>query len=167
MSLPITPSDLQKPDALRSQRREWTAERTGWSIFAVVLALGALGGFGGGPLAHASRSSGAVNLEFDRFVRHGVPTSFRLSIGPEAVIDDRIRVAIDLEFLDGVAIQDIRPTPLSSSSSADRLLLDFAAPLAGSSAITVELKPGRAGQRVGWIEVGNRGRMEFKQIVFP
>lgn len=167
MSLPLTPTDLQKPDVLRTQRREWVAERTGWAVFAIVMALGALGGFGGGPLAHASRSTGAVHLGFDRFVRHGVPTNFRLAIGPEAGVDNRITVGIDLDFLGGAAIQDIRPTPLSSSSSDDRLTLEFAAPASLTSIIVIEIKPGRAGQRSGWIEVGNRGRLEFEQIVFP
>ena len=38
MSLPITPTDLQKPGVLRSQRREWVVERTGWVLMALLLA---------------------------------------------------------------------------------------------------------------------------------
>jgi hypothetical protein len=166
VSIPLSPTDLEKPDVLRSQRREWSIERLGWLIIAVILAVGLLGGFGGGPLAHASRSGQAVNLDFDRVVRHGVPTELRLTVGTGAVVNGRIRVALDWTYLRAVDLLGIHPAPVQSSTSGDRLFLDFAATDGGSNRIIFEVEPHDIGRQQGRIEVGP-SRVDLSQFVLP
>jgi hypothetical protein len=167
MSIPLTPADLQKPEILHGQRIERLVERVGWVVMALILTLAALGGFGGGRLAHASRSVGAVGLEYDRLVRHGVPTQLRLTIGPGLVTDGAVRIALDWQSLKAFDFQDIRPSPRSSFSSNDQLFLEFAATPGEESYIVLELKPRDMGDWVGRIEVGEGTVLEFTQIVLP
>ena len=47
MSLPLTPTDLQQPEVLKSQRREYVVERVAWGVLATLLLLGILQGLGG------------------------------------------------------------------------------------------------------------------------
>ena len=167
MSIPLSPADLQKPDLLRGQRREWAVERFGWLLMALLLVAGSLGLFGGGPLAHSSRAADGVRLEFDRLVRHGVPTELRLSAGSPLAEGGKLRVALDWRFLKAFNIRDIRPTPISSASTGDHLDFEFAAAGGGENYIVFELEPLDAGIRPGEIVVGGETAVEFRQIVFP
>ena len=47
MSLPLTPTDLQRPDVLQSQRREHIIERVAWLVMLGLIGLGIQRGFGG------------------------------------------------------------------------------------------------------------------------
>jgi uncharacterized membrane protein YcaP (DUF421 family) len=47
VSLPLTPTDLQQPIALQSQRREYAIERAAWLVMVGLVVLGILQGFGG------------------------------------------------------------------------------------------------------------------------
>jgi hypothetical protein len=167
LSVPLTPSEFERAEVIASQKREWKAERFGWLVIAGVLAVGALGGFGGGPLAHGSRPTGSTEFTFDRLVRHGVPTDLELTVGPEAVVDGRIRVALDWAYLKGVDFRDIQPTPLGSTSGDDQLVFEFAAPAGGASTIRFQIEPRQAGKRAGHIEVSGGTTLNFEQIVFP
>lgn len=167
MSVPLTPSELDQAEVLASQRREWKAERVGWGIMALILALGALGGFGGGPLAHASRSSGSTEFAFDRLVRHGVPTELRLTVSPSAIVGDRITVSLDWAYLQGIDFRDVRPTPISSTSVEDQLIFEFSASAGKTGDIVFEIEPRDIGKQSGRIGISDGTTLEFEQIVFP
>jgi hypothetical protein len=167
LSVPMTPSEFEQAEVIANQRREWQIERIGWLVMAVVLVAGALGGFGGGPLAHASRLTGSTGFTFDRLARHGVPSELALTVGPEAVVNGRIRVSLNWPYLRGLDFRDVRPTPLSSTSVDDQLVFEFAAPPSGSSTIVFEIEPRKAGKRAGHIEVSGGTTLDFEQIVFP
>lgn len=166
MSLPITPTDLQKPGVLRSQRREWVVERTGWVLMALLLAAGLLGLLGGGPLAHASLSSGTVELKFDRIVRHSVTTHLRLHAVPADAVDGRLRVSLDWDYLGSVNLLDLNPVPASVVSSTEKLTWEFVVDPKGTT-IVWELEPTRAGSRQGRLEVGENTDLVFRQMVLP
>ncbi len=167
MSYPLTPLELQQPEVMVAQRREWKIERAGWLVIAGVLLAGMLGGLGGGPIAHAARTAGAAHLDFDRLVRHGVATDLRLVIGPEAAVNGQIQVALDWEYLAAMQIRDILPAPLRSRSVEGRLLLEFAATAGAATPVVLELEPHAAGRHTGYLTVGDGPALEFAQIVYP
>ncbi|HVF07519.1 MAG TPA: hypothetical protein VNC60_02985, partial [Actinomycetota bacterium] len=74
------------------QRREWLVQRISWGMLTGVIILGLLGGFGGGPLAHATASDTGVpiRLDYDRMVRLGAISHLRLVLDPTAIRPDGI-----------------------------------------------------------------------------
>jgi uncharacterized membrane protein YcaP (DUF421 family) len=46
LQLLLTPADLERPDVLRSQRREFVVERAGWGLMGILLLAGAWLGYG-------------------------------------------------------------------------------------------------------------------------
>jgi hypothetical protein len=166
VSLPLTPTELQAPEVLQGQRREWTVERCGWLVIGLVLAAGLAGLFGGGPLARGTVASGTLRLEFDRITRHSVPTLLRLQAGPGDAVDGRLRVSLDWDYLRSVNLHDIVPEPVSVVSGPDRVTWEFAAGPSGT-AVEWEIEPSAAGRWPARLEVGGRTRLDFRQIVFP
>jgi hypothetical protein len=133
---------------------------------ALFLAGGLIGLFGGGPLAHASLSTGTVELEFDRMVRHSVPTELRLHAGPADALDGRLRVSLDWAYLGSVNLQDLTPDPESVVSSREKVTWEFVADPKGTT-IVWEFEPTRSGRRRGRLEVGRNTELVFRQMVFP
>lgn len=133
---------------------------------ALILAAGLLGLFGGGPLAHASLSSGTVNLEFDRMVRHSVTTELRLHAGPADAVNGRLRVSLDWDYLGSVNLLDLNPVPVSVVSSEENLTWEFMVDPNGTT-IVWEVEPTRSGSRQGRLEVGGNTDLVFRQMVFP
>lgn len=132
----------------------------------LILAGGLVGLFGGGPLAHASLSSGSVDLEFDRMVRHSVTTELRLHAGPADAVDGRLRVSLDWDYLGSMNLVDLTPAPESVISSRDKLTWEFVVDPSGTT-IVWELEPTRSGSRQGRLEVGGNTELVFRQMVFP
>jgi hypothetical protein len=63
--------DLEIPEDLPFQRREWVAERVAWAVMALLIAGALLGFFGTGPLSRttAGDEAGPLWLEYERFAR--------------------------------------------------------------------------------------------------
>jgi hypothetical protein len=168
MPYPLELSDFERGDVLRAQQIEWKVERIAWLIIALLLGMAMLGGFGGGPLAHATRSASSVQLEFDHLVRHSVPTRLMIQVGPEAVIRGRFLVSLDWKFVRAVDFRDVRPTPVGSVSHDGRLTFEFAAPFATEPGpIVLEIEHQQTGRQVGFLSVGDGPALEFEQLVFP
>ena len=165
VSLPITPKELQAPEVLRGQRREWRFERAGWLFMALLMAGGLAGAFGGGPLAHAAVSTGSSRLDFDRLVRHGVPTELRLTIGASPNTTGRLRVSLDWSYLEAVNLLEVIPQPMSTVSSADRVAWEFEADATGNR-IVIKVEPTKVGAREGRLQIGG-GTLQFRQFVYP
>lgn len=47
MSLPLNPTDMQRPEVLKGHRREYGIERVAWLLMAALIVGGILQGFGG------------------------------------------------------------------------------------------------------------------------
>jgi hypothetical protein len=156
---------MQEPRVLRSQRREWKVERAGWLVMGMLLAAGLAGLFGGGPLAHASVSSGPATLEFDRLVRHSVLTRLRLTVGTDQVSNGRVLVSLDWKYLDAVNLRDVTPEPVATLSSPERVAWEFDADPAGNT-IVFEVEPRQSGTQEGHVKVGGT-ELTFTQFVYP
>ena len=168
MKYPLSPTDLQRPAILQSQRREWIVERVGWALMAITLAGGLLGLFGQGPLARASRTEGPVRLDFERIVRRAQSTQLRLDIAPEAIRDNVLAVWVDEGFLKQVLLIGIAPEPASSASADGRRIYRFSSPPGGQpSHIMIDFEHRTSGARTGRLGVATGPPIPFNQVVLP
>jgi len=64
----------------RLQERMWIAQRWGWGIFLLVMAVGLSGMLGRGPLSHgrATNAAGTLTADYERVARFGEVTEMRL-----------------------------------------------------------------------------------------
>ena len=150
-------------------RREWRFERAGWFMLALLLAAGLGGAFGNGALASASVSSvnGAAVLRYDRFIRHGAPTTMELRLAPTTGVDSVIVVSLDDEYLARMSIDRVTPEPLRVRASGERvdyhlLRLDQSR----SMVIRFSMQAGTMGTRRATLGT-DHGPLEFHQFVLP
>jgi hypothetical protein len=168
MKYPLEPGDFKQPETLRSLRQEWKAERIGWLLMALLILVALLGGFGQGPLAHASRAAGPLQLHYDRLVRRGVSTRFQLTVLPEPNRPAGLTIWIAESFLEAAPLQEVSPEPNQRTSADGRLVLEFAAPPPGEpSHIILTVLPRRAGQQRGELGFPESPRLQFGLFVFP
>lgn len=158
--------DLQRPDVVRTQRREWRIERIGWLLMGLTVLAGLLGLFGGGPLAHRSRHAGGLTLNYDGMVRTKAPSRIALEIASTGD-ETPVRVWLRESYMATVQLQHIVPQPLLSFTDSGRLVMDFAAiPGGGPLAVIVEIEPTRIGGHHAMVGVGSDS-IGFEQFVFP
>jgi hypothetical protein len=129
-------------------RRQWRVQRVGWVVILLILLFGLAGGFGGGAISHTTATTGALTLDYERFVRQRGPTSLALQIAPGAANagDDQVAVWIDNTFLDAIDLEAIEPEPAESLAGADRVVYHFAlADPARPAKITLAYQPATVG----------------------
>jgi hypothetical protein len=162
-------ADPASPDAITEfQRREWAVRRAGWVVLSALLAAGALGLFGQGPLARAQ--AGADEgwlLEYDRFVRSNTPSRLAVTL-PAGRHGDTASIWIDRGYADRVEIQESNPTPLSVTARADRLIYRFLV-IGGPTPIRVvfDVEPQTAGRLRGRVGIADSVSVGFVQLVYP
>lgn len=151
-------------------RQQWRFQRAGWVVILLILVFGLAGGFGGGALSHAAATSGALTLDYQRFVRQRGPTSLELRIAPAAVKagDDQVAVWIANDFLDAIDIEWIKPDPAESRAGADRVVYHFAlADPTQPARITLAYQPASVGLvtiRAGIVE---GDEISVEQVTWP
>ncbi len=71
--------DLEVPEDLRFQRRQWLLHRAAWVLLVGLLVLAGLGLFSSGPISYISRASKDSRLarDYERYLRFGKPTEAR------------------------------------------------------------------------------------------
>ncbi|HEY8610465.1 MAG TPA: hypothetical protein VIL69_04140 [Roseomonas sp.] len=128
------------------QRRVWRAQRIGWAVLAVLVLLGLLGAFGGGPLARASARSedGGINVEWERIERIGRDSVLRIRTttprsGP-------LVLRLEDGLAENVEIASADPQPAGESRGPGRVWLRFEPPPEGGAAeIVLKLRSSRPG----------------------
>jgi hypothetical protein len=155
---------------LRFQKRQWLAERIGWTVMAALLVGAAAGLFGGaGPLARATAASadGAVGVEYARFARHHAPTTLDVNLAhvPAA---GQIRIRVSKDYLDAMEVRSILPHPATSALAEKQYVFVFDRPAqAGAARVRLQLEPSTPGPTSGWIAVNDGAPILFRQFVYP
>jgi len=157
--------DLQVDQDLDHARSNWRFQRFGWGLM-VLTAIAALSGlFVDGPLAEAQASSPGLQLDYDRFARHGAATKLRLQLHPT---QSEARVWVERRFIEGHDIQTITPEPDRMVASGDSLWLVFGVATPSQPlTITFDLQPIAMGQRHGSIGTEAGPSVEFTQFIYP
>jgi hypothetical protein len=140
----------------------WRVEVVGWCVMALLVAGGALGLFGRGPLARARTAPAPLTVEYDRVVRYATPTRLTVSV-PH--VQPETRVFISRSLLDQVAMQSVEPPAMGSQPRSDGAVLIFA-PGAGGT-ITLVAQPAMIGVVSHTVSTGGAASVEFTQLVLP
>ena len=91
------------------------AQRTGWTVLALIAVAALAGLFGTGPLSEVTHSTpaGLVQLEHQRFARHIANTSLQLLVRPDPAQPGTAWLWISSECLSSVQVQQVQPEPES------------------------------------------------------
>ena len=153
------------------QRREWVAQRIGWSVMAllVVAALvGLLGGSGWFANDELASPNGTLSLRYQRLEHYHEPTELELEVAPEAVENGELRIWVDGQYARGLEIEGIFPEPDQVQIEPERVIYVFlvsqpTAPLT----IQMAFQHGRFWRQSGELGVVGGDQISFNQFVFP
>lgn len=162
--------ELEVPQDLDFQRREWFLERVGWAIMFVIAVATLLGLFGRGWLSNASvgDQGASLRVQYERFTRLLSNTAFTVTLGPGATRGDTARVWIDRDFRQSIQIVDMAPQPARVVAGPDRVTYLFliSSP-ARAVTVTLQFQPQHPWQHAAWIGTPGSPPLHITQFVFP
>lgn len=149
----------------RFHRREWTVQRAGWLLLALLIVSGLLGLLGHGPLAHRQLAIGEAVLEMDRFARRNAAQEWKIQ--PAANADaSQLIVRIETALLAAYEISRIVPEPASQRIEGRNVVMLFdGADAQGDIVFHVEAQ--QFGSSAGEIQVGTAPPAHVSQFVYP
>ncbi len=160
--------DVEVGQDLDFQRREWTIQRAGWVVMAVIAAAGLLGLFGGGPLSDGSAEQGPFQLDYGRFERKRAPAKLRVEIAGGTAQQGQVRLWLDEGYLDQVELRTISPEPEQFQAGPDCTVYVFNVSDPGQPAtVSFDLKPNEFGALNGRLGLVDGPELEFTQLVSP
>lgn len=162
---------LQVNEDIAFQRRAWRAQRVGWALIALLLAVAVLGFLGSGPLSRATAIvPGVMRLEYQRFARYQTPETLTIRLEPSALAGPVARVGIDDRYLHGMEIKSVVPPPRAVHAAGDHFVYEFdvARPDRPLS-VAFLLAPQRIGPVEGRVVLQRPGAhvAAFRQVVYP
>jgi hypothetical protein len=167
-------SDLKRIGALdvgqdlAFQRREWTVQRVGWVVMAVLVLAALLGLFGVGPLSAATVDEGGLTVEYARFTRYRAPGTLRFAIPAEATTSGQVRLWLDRGTLDEIEVQAFVPEPDSAAGGEDRVVYTFQADEPGQPMVVVlDLTHEALGTRTIRAGIIDGPDVSFWQLTYP
>jgi hypothetical protein len=150
----------------RFERADWRAQRIGWAIIALVLALAVAGLLGRGRLSRERIPFGTGDtLAFESVTRHNAPAELRLKLRSASA--NSLFVDVSRAFLDDVDIRNISPEPASILSEARSTRYLFERDGTGPIEVTFVYAPNGYWRNGGWISVAGSAPVPFSQVVLP
>ena len=153
------------------QRREWIAQRIGWTVMAllVVAALvGLLGGSGWFAIDELDSPNGTLSLRYHRMEHYHDPTELELEVAPEAVENGELRIWVDDRYARGLEIEGIIPEPDQVQIEPERVVYVF---LVGqpTAPLTIQMafQHGRFWRQSGELGLVGGDQISFNHFVFP
>lgn len=162
--------DFELDDDLRFQRREWAFERVSWVGMAVLILAALLGLLGRGPMSEQSVMSpdGTVTVEYERFLNHRASTTLTVRVTGNVTVGGTFRLVVNADYLEGVQVKQIMPTPELVESGEGRTLFVFRAADPGRpTAVVFHLEPEGPGTLRGRVSVLGGPAAAFDQLVYP
>jgi hypothetical protein len=151
------------------QQLDWRIQRAGWVILALIIAAGLAGLLGPGPLSKTTVLGGSgLAVEYERFLRHGAQSELLVNVAGEAQPHGPVRVAISREYLAGLDLQQVTPSPIRVQSAGDAVVYVFEN-LAGRGSLQAKFafQPGKLGTHAGVIAVDGGARVSIRQFAYP
>jgi|FLYN01.1.fsa_nt_gi hypothetical protein len=163
--------DLEIGQDLDFQQKEWTVQRIGWVVMALIAIATLLGLLGGpGPLSDITVGSNEdmLSLELNRFGHLQEPTTLRIRLNGDATASNPVRVWLDLSYLHDVQVEHVMPEPESVEAAEDRLVYSFQMTEPGQPAtITFQVRPERPGALNGQVGIEGGASHDFSQFIYP
>ncbi len=158
-------------EAIAYQRREWTAQRVGWTVMALVVLAAVLGLLGNtGPLASArvTASDGSVRLTYSRLEHHHGPSELTVEVAPAFVDEGEVRLWFDSAYVRDLGLETIVPEPDRVEVAPGRIVYVFAvAEPTGPLLIDFSYEHDGFWLQQGQLGIVGAEPVEFRQFVFP
>jgi hypothetical protein len=160
---------LEVGEDFEFQQQEWAAERIGWALISVIVALALLGLFGGGPLSRASTGSlDSMQVDYERFTRYLRPDELRIHLPPESIAGGEVQLSLNREYLDWFEIEDISPEPASTQIFSDEIIYTFEVAEPDMPVeIILNILPERIGRIDGQAGLVGGPEVAFSQLIYP
>lgn len=148
------------------QQRNWRAQRVGWTLLGVLIAAGLAGLLGRGPLSNVNAHGGkGLEVEYERFVRHGAQTDVRVRVTQPPA--GHVRIAISRAYLDSLNLQQVVPSPTQVQSSGDYLVYVFDLVGNGPMQARFVIQPEEIGAHVARIAIDDDSHVLIRQFTYP
>lgn len=162
--------DLELDQDLKFQQREWRIERIGWFAMLLII-VGALSGLSGtGPLSAttAGDPTGALAVDYQRFIRHDGRTTLTMQVSGDRVVEGQVEIWLASDYLSAVEIQRISPEPQEVRAEGERMVYVFAADGSAESIdLSFSLRPQHIGRLSGEIGLPGGPATSFTQLSYP
>ena len=152
------------------QRYQWTVQRWGWAILALVLLAALLGLLGRGPLSStdAEAPDQSLRVKYNRFIRVRAPADLKISVAAKASQNGAIRLWIDREYLDHLQVKHITPRPEHEEAGSDRHIFVFRAAAPGNPVeIVLHFEPEKPGPHTCRVGLVDGPELSFEQFAYP
>ncbi len=162
--------DLEIHQDLVIQHRTWAIQRMGWAAMALLVAAALCGLFGSGPLARTTVRDARdfMQVEYDRFGRHGGNLLLQFTLAPNATGDDRVTVWMDRAYWTSLAVNHITPQPVASSTALDGFTYVFSIGTRHVPAVvTFHVRPVSRGLLEAHLQLNDQGKIRFRQFIYP
>jgi hypothetical protein len=141
-------------------------QRLGWMLLLFVILAAVAGGFGDGPLSHASFSApGGLRVDYERIVRQRAPTQIRILV-PSAEMASGA-VAVDVSSLPASERLVPFPAPLHERATAGGTRFEIATRGQGPFEISLRNVPRSPGRREIRLGIGLAEPIAIRQLVLP
>ena len=149
------------------QKKNWAAQRIGWMVLLLVVVLALLGLFSDGPLSHARAVSadGSLQVEYQRFLKHGAESDLRIIAAP-ASPQREISITMDRALADSMSVEYLMPQPEASSGGEQGLQLTYAAPEREPAILSLKIRPGSFGRVRGRVSFADQS-VVLNQFIYP
>ncbi len=153
-------------DEIDFQRKSWRFERIGWFVLALIVLLTLLGLFSKGPLStgHVSSADGALQVEYQRFQRHGAHS--QLIVTAQVAPSSSAAVRFSPQLFEAFTLEGIYPAPQHSAIQQGGLLLESRADTQGTLKFYLALRPDGLGSVRHSVHL-NEQTVEFSQFIYP
>jgi len=161
--------DLEIDQDLAFERRQWSVQRVGWGVGALIIVAALLGVFGSGPLSAATAGDEeTLVVHFQRFVRHKGQGELVVKVGPNQASAGQVELWLTTEYLGEIDLQGISPEPDEVRSAGDRqvfvFLVDDPAQLLE---VTITYFPTGLGRVSGAAGLVDGATVSFTQFGYP
>jgi hypothetical protein len=166
-------NNLEIEEDLDFQQKEWMAERIGWVFMILLILVALIGGFGVGPVSATALGGDADPLwvEYQRFGRYKSPTTLRIYLNSEAIVNDEIVFWVEDDYLRKFQIEDILPNPDSVEIGDGRYIYHFKANQTSTGVvpdeITFYMQSEVIGPVKGSIGIDEDLEYELPHFIFP
>lgn len=165
----VPPNRSHRPEIgedLAFEHHSWRVQRIGWALLAVVIAAGLAGLMGSGPLSNVTARDGkSLEVEYERFVRHGAQTEIRVRMDQSRA--SQARVVITREFLDTSHLQRTLPEPARVQASGANAIFYFDVDANHPLQATFVMEPVELGAHEARIAIDDGSSVSVRQFTYP
>jgi hypothetical protein len=145
--------------------RERQVQRAGVVLMAVFALAGAAGVFGSGVASHAQQTGDRLRVDYERFGRLTVRSSFNITVQTQVGDGETVTVRVEREFFNRVSMLEVRPADAHVALEKDSAIFEVPA-VGGEAHLELHYEPEKSGMLRATIAVAGGGSVHVTQFVY-